>query len=77
MIKAGLYTPETLLEGTEKLLKLVGLSKAYSLIAGGESVAATNYFGLQKKMNYLTTGGGAVLTYLAGKDLSGLKVLCD
>ncbi len=68
--------PETL-EGTEKLLKLVGLSKAYTVIAGGESVAATNYFGLQKKMNYLTTGGGAVLTYLAGKDLPGLEVLCE
>lgn len=67
--------PETL-EGTEKLLKLVGISKAYSVIAGGESVAATHYFGLQKKMNYLTTGGGAVLTYLAGKKLPGLEVLC-
>lgn len=68
--------PETL-EGTHKLLKMVGLSKGYSVIAGGESVAATNYFGLQNKMNYLTTGGGALLTYLAGKKLPGLQVLCD
>jgi phosphoglycerate kinase len=67
--------PETLM-GTEKLLRLIGLSTAYSVIAGGESVAAVNYFSLQKSMNYMTTGGGAVLTYLGNKKLPGLADLC-
>ncbi|MEX0671763.1 MAG: phosphoglycerate kinase [Candidatus Babeliales bacterium] len=67
--------PETL-ESTKKLLKMIALSEGYSVVAGGESVAAAHYFNVQQKIQYLTTGGGAVLTYLAGKKLPGLDILC-
>ena len=68
--------PQTL-DGAKKLLQEIGKSSAYSVIAGGDSVALVNRFGLQKKMRYLTTGGGSVLTYLSGRPLPGLAPLCQ
>ncbi len=66
--------PETL-ESTQKLLNIIGQSKTYSIVGGGDSVAAVQYFGLEKNIDFLSTGGGATLEFLAGKDLPGLKYL--
>lgn len=66
--------PETL-DNFKDLLQAIAQSNAYSTVGGGESVAAVNYFGLSKSINFLSTGGGATLEYLSGKDLIGLKYI--
>ena len=50
-------------------------SPAFTVVAGGTSVAAAQMFGLNLDMDYCSTGGGAVLAYVAGEKLPGLEPL--
>lgn len=61
--------------GTEELLKEVGKSGAFSIIGGGDTIAIINKLGLRKKINHISTGGGAMLEFLSEKKLPGIEAL--
>ena len=66
--------PETL-NSLKSLLKCVTTSSAHTVVGGGDSVAAVIRFGFANKIDFLSTGGGATLTYLSGNPLPGLQDL--
>jgi phosphoglycerate kinase len=69
----GIYEEPEHAQGTKAILEAVALSKAYTVIGGGDAVAATFQFGLESKMNILSTGGGATLAFLANQELPAWK----
>ena len=74
----GVFEIEKFSNGTLSVAKLVAEATdkgAYSLIGGGDSVAAINKFGLANKVSYVSTGGGALLEYMEGIDLPGVKAI--
>lgn len=62
-------------KGTQAIAQCVAASVAYSLVGGGDTIAAVNQFGVTENINYISTGGGAFLSYLEGETLPALKSL--
>jgi len=69
----GVYEFERFKVGTTKIAKYVAKSKAKSIIGGGDSVAAISELGASKKVTHLSTGGGASLMLIQGKELPCLE----
>jgi len=75
---AGVFEFEKFAKGTEGIGKAIGKATekgAYSLVGGGDSVAAVQKLGLENKISYISTGGGVLLDMLAGKKLPALEAL--
>lgn len=73
----GVFEFSKFAQGTFGVAKAVADSKAVSIIGGGDSVAAINQSGLETKITHISTGGGASLEMLEGKELPGLSALDD
>lgn len=74
----GVFEMEKFQEGTKSIAIAVAEATqkgAFSLIGGGDSVAAINKFNLADKVSHVSTGGGAMLEYLEGKELPGIAAI--
>ncbi|CAN5155798.1 hypothetical protein BH24ACT19_BH24ACT19_05020 [soil metagenome] len=71
----GVFEINAFAKGTEGVARAVAGSGATSIIGGGDSVAAVSKLGLDEAMSYISTGGGASLEYIEGKELPGIVVL--
>ena len=76
----GVFEMESFANGTISLGEFIAESTAngaFSLVGGGDSVAAVKQFGLEPKMSYVSTGGGAMLEMLEGRTLPGIAAILE
>ena len=76
----GVFEMDAFSEGTRKVGEAIGLATkngAFSLVGGGDSVAAVNKFNLENDVSYVSTGGGAMLEMLEGKTLPGIQAISE
>lgn len=74
----GVFEMPKFAQGTAEVAKMVAEATqagAYSLVGGGDSVAAVNQLGYADKVSYVSTGGGALLEYMEGVELPGVKAI--
>ena len=76
----GVFEMSNFENGTKKIAESICKSTkngAFSLVGGGDSVAAIRKFGMQNQLSYISTGGGAMLEYMEGKELPGVKSILE
>jgi phosphoglycerate kinase len=74
----GVFEMENFSKGTAEIAQVIARTTAqgaYSLVGGGDSVAAVNKYHLADKVSYVSTGGGAMLEFFEGKTLPGVAAL--
>ncbi|MFJ5623402.1 phosphoglycerate kinase [Peribacillus loiseleuriae] len=73
----GVFELDIFANGTKHVAQALADSSAYSIIGGGDSAAAAEKFKLADKMSHISTGGGASLEFMEGKELPGVVALND
>lgn len=71
----GVFEFAQFAQGTKEIAKAIADSAAFSLAGGGDTIAAIDEFGVQQDISYISTGGGAFLAFLEGKQLPGVAIL--
>jgi len=73
----GIFEIPDFATGTKELAEALAVTSAKTIIGGGDSVTAVKQFGLAEKMTFISTGGGASLELLEGKELPGVAALTN
>jgi len=73
----GCFEMKPFASGTMTMAQAIAETKCLSIIGGGDSVSAVNKSGLASKMTHISTGGGASLEFLEGKQLPGVAALSE
>jgi phosphoglycerate kinase len=71
----GVFEFDQFGEGTKTIARAIAASPAFSIAGGGDTVAAITKYGVEKKIGYISTGGGAFLEFLEGKKLPAVEIL--
>lgn len=71
----GVYERKEFMAGTKGVFEAISKSKAFSVAGGGNTIEAIEKLGLTNKVSYISTGGGALMEFLIGKTLPGVKAL--
>lgn len=71
----GVFELEQFADGTRTIAQAVADSDAYSLVGGGDTLAAIDKFGVRQKISYISTGGGAFLEFIEGRKLAAVEIL--
>ena len=71
----GVFEMAPFAGGTKALAEAVAASKAFTLAGGGDTVSAIHVFGIEDKVGYISTAGGAFLEFLEGKRLPAVEIL--
>lgn len=73
----GVFEDPRFAQGTKDVAKAIANSKAYSIVGGGDTLAAIDQINLTSKFSYISTGGGAFLEYIEGKSLPAIAALIN